>query len=95
VHDQDRLSATKPQPSNQTEQHRSTLKRVYVPPDPKLISQLAQEVCGRLGEFYQQPEIVEGLTEFLTVVADLTANAMTNGKASWVTETNSKKENQK
>jgi hypothetical protein len=61
---------------------------VYIPPDTNVFEQLAEQVCIALGEkyhpAYQEAEVVEGLTAFLTVIARLTAKSVTNGTADWL-----------
>ncbi len=58
---------------------------VYVPPDASLMEKLASQICAKLVEerdpAYGDPEVIEGLGTFLTVVAQLTAHSLSKGKA--------------
>jgi hypothetical protein len=53
----------------------------YLPPDPKLVDQYAQEVCGQLVQSgntaCNDPEVVRGFAAFLNFVADVLARQLT------------------
>lgn len=60
----------------------------YVPPDAALFEAIAEQVCS--GQNVQDNSedstlsVTAGLSEFLTVVGNLTAKALTKGKAKWI-----------
>jgi hypothetical protein len=62
---------------------RAKRKIVYVAPDTGMIEELAHQVCTTLGEqheVYRDPQVVNGLATFLTMIAHLTAKSFTAGK---------------
>ena len=59
-------------------------KTEYVPPDEQVFEQLARRFCETLserGDSFSSSEVVEGLAEFLAVVARLTAKSLTHKQA--------------
>ncbi len=45
----------------------------YYPPSHEILTHFAQDVGNELGGAYAEPEIVQGLADFMTVVATLLA----------------------
>ena len=60
-------------------------KTEYVPPDEQVFEQLAKRFCETVserGDSFSSSEVVQGLAEFLTVVARLTAKSLTDKQPS-------------
>ena len=57
----------------------------YLPPESALLGRLAEQTCATLeqrhGASFNDPEVVTGLTEFLSTVAQLTAKVLTHHQA--------------
>ena len=47
------------------------LQLLYSPPAPEALEAFARQVCQRLGTEYTAQEIVDGLSTFIKVVADI------------------------
>jgi len=50
-----------------------TPKRVYSPPQAKTLEAFARNVCRSLGTDYTTPDVVNGFSAFIKVVADIQA----------------------
>ncbi len=54
----------------------SHVRVVYCPPPDSLIENYVRRVCAGLGEGYAEPDIADGLANFLKVVARAHANVL-------------------
>lgn len=70
----------KPYPSNTGHHSREV---VYVPPNPKLVAELARQACNQLGKqdpTFNNPEVLGGLSSYLTFMSQLLATYANKGR---------------
>ena len=52
----------------------------YIPPAPDRVEAYGQQVCHGLGDAFAEPEVVQGFTQFVTVIVRIAARHL-NGEA--------------
>ena len=51
----------------------------YIPPAPDRVEAYGQQVCHDLGDAFAEPEVVQGFTQFVTVIVRIAARHLNGG----------------